>query len=175
MTLHSRISILLAFLFLSTFAYGQRAGIISSEFQLSGIMEEERIVWRTSKGEVYLDKGEGELVGFIYIDDLTMVESPESFEEGKEKGQRKFIKFSCQLPLTRVIENNNELVKTREEVVVEYGDETTNVFFDMNILSLQRQGFSVVMQGSVSLEEIDVEALNALDEDLLIIWTIIGI
>ena len=154
---------------------GQRAGIISSEFQLSGIMGEERIVWKTSKGEIYLDKSEGELTGFIYIDDLDLKQSPESFEKGKEKGQRNFIKFTSQLPIEQVIHNNNELVKTTKEVIVEYKGQTTNVFFDMNILSLQRQGFSIVMQGSVSLEEIDVEALDALDEDLLIIWTIIGI
>jgi hypothetical protein len=154
---------------------GQRAGILSTEFQLSGILDDERISWKTSKIKISIDKSDGKLIAFINVDDLSMKEKPAYFEEGAEKNQDNRIKLSCQLPLEQIIENNNERINTSLEVVIEYKGERTSTYLDFNIFSLRRQGFSIVCQGFIQHKDLDIESLQQLDDDLFVIWTIIGI
>jgi hypothetical protein len=166
--------ILLFLVFSSNTLSAQLAGIISSRFQLSGIIQGERLAWECDRAEIYLNKNTGEFKAYIAVDDLNLFEESEDFESGTEKGKDKVIEFTCQLPVEKVIENTNEPLSHQTELKITYNDLDVSSQFSFTILALPRQGFSIICQGSFNHSDLEVEALNDLEDELYIVWSIIG-
>ena len=153
----------------------QNMGIISSNFQLSGIFNGERVAWKSDVTRINVDKSTGEFKAYISIDDLLLVEESENFESGSEKKQRKTIVLSCQLPITQFIEDKNETLSVDAEMLIEYNDLEVISNFKFTILTLNKKGVSIISQGTFDHTIFDVEGLKGFDNELYIIWSLIGV
>ena len=146
-------------IFTSSALYSQTAGIISSRFQLSGILNGERVAWESEMADIYLNKSTGELNAAIAVDNLILFDDSKDFEPGSEKDQDKFIVLRCQLPIDKVMENRNETILLDTEVTIEYNDEQSSANFSFTILALPQQGFSIIGRGLFNHSVFKVEGV----------------
>jgi hypothetical protein len=167
-------SVFLILILGSSSLFAQNAAILSSRFQLSGILNGERVAWESNVAEIHLNKTTGDFKAYIAIDDLNLFEESEEFEGGSEKAQNKFITFSCNLPVAKVIENRNQPLVLNTELSIDYNNLKLPMGFSFTVLALPKQGFSITGQGSFNHSNLEVEGLQNFDDDIFITWSIIG-
>ena len=153
---------------------GQQAGIVNVEFMASGILNGERIAWSTKVAKVYIDKSTGEIKAYLAIDDFAKTTDNPDFVEGTERGQNKELLFSCQLPVYDVKDNFSRPISAQAEMTIEYNNLKAQSPFNFTMLALKPRGFSILGQGYLYHDDLEIEGLSDLEDELYITCRIIG-
>ena len=161
------------FVSITSSVYSQnQAGILSSNIQFSGIVNNNRVVWETKSAKVFIDKVSGEFVIRLESMDLEAI-------EGKriniiEPAEKNSISLSGTLPVADIIERTNERHSFTGRVKVGYNSLEEESVFSFTVLTFANKGFSVSGQGIVNHEELSISKLAEFDKELHISINIIG-
>ncbi len=162
-------------LFVGLSMQGQYAGVVNSDFFLSGIYEGERIGWKTKVGKLLINKETGELLAVLDIDYFQKETVNPEFEEGKEKGQYKELRISGFFPGEVFFHGPNESVSFTTEFRLEYNGLATTAYMSFQLNTLRGGGFMLQGFGEFDHTELDVEALKEVEDILNVQWSIVGV
>ena len=168
--------VLISFLLFAGLALpAQYAGIVNSDFFLSGMLNGERIGWKTDVGKLLINKETGELIAVLAIDDFQKETVNPDFEEGKEKGQYKEIRISGFFPTEVFFHGPGETATFTTEFRLEYNGFETTASMTFQLNTLRGKGFTLQGFGEFDHTLLNVEALEEIDQFLSIQWAIVGV
>lgn len=148
--------------------------IRSSNIQIKASVNNAPIAFASDHMDITLNKQSGEFEVLLYLDDLYVATAPKAYQGVAEENKGKPLKLTCVLPIDDVLNNSNNAIDRRVDMMATFNDLQYHTDFTFTILGLATGGFSVMSSGTISLSAMNIFNPAGLEDEVNVVLSFTG-